>query len=74
MDLLMKNMSHLDVLTAPQLAGIVAALKAYDFPAGSEGAKWRDGMVAAIEKGDFTTAGLGAMSIVSGQVILKACP
>jgi hypothetical protein len=72
-DLLMDNLSKLGTLTQAQRDEIVAALKAYDFP-DANGDRWRDDMVAAITNGDFSTAGLGAMSIVSGQVTLKACP
>lgn len=72
-DLLMDNLTKLGSLTQAQRDEIVAALKAYDFP-DATGDQWRDGMVTAITKGDFSTAGLGAMSIVSGQVTLKACP
>jgi hypothetical protein len=73
LDLLMKNITKLDTITPAQLAQIVAALKAYDFP-DAAGKGWRDDMVKAIETGDFSTAGLGAMSLVSGQVNLRACP
>jgi hypothetical protein len=69
-DLLIKNLGHLDKLSAAQLTTIVAALKAMDDPATAE---WRQGLVANIEKQDWFAAGTFAMSIVSGQLTLKKC-
>jgi hypothetical protein len=74
LDLFIKNLSKLEELTQAQRDTIVAALEAYDFGSDATGAKWRDDVVAAVKKGDFSGAGLGAMAIVSGSVSLKACP
>ena len=70
-DLLIQNITKLKDLSPAQLAAIVAALKAYDDPAS---AKWRQDEITAIEAKDWATAGLGAMSLVSGQIKLKKCP
>ena len=70
-DILYTRLDELDKLSPAQLAAVVAALKAYDVPAAAE---WRDDLVKAIEAKDWYTAGLGAMSIVSGQLSLKKCP
>jgi hypothetical protein len=70
-DLLIQNITTLKDLSPAQLVAIVAALKAYDDPAS---AKWRQDEITAIEAKGWTTAGLGAMSLASGQVQLKKCP
>lgn len=70
-DLLVKNITKLDQLTPAQLSAIVAALKAMVDPAT---AAWRQQLVADIEAKDWSSAGLAAMSIVSGQIDLKKCP
>ena len=74
LDLFLDNLDQLDELSASQLADIVVALEAYDFPAGSDAAAWRDNMVTALKAGDFATASSGAATLVMGTVQLTACP
>jgi len=70
-DLIVNNLSKLKDLSPAQLTAIVAALRAMDDP---PTASWRQALADNIEAKDWYSAGLAAMSIVSGQVKLKKCP
>ncbi len=71
--LLLDNLTKLDTLTPAQRTLIVGALLAYQFSPGSDGETWRDALVDSIQNGHLDTAGLAAIAIANGTVVLQAC-
>lgn len=72
LDLLLENIAQLETLTPAQLATILAAVEAYDPPAGSFGESWRTFFLNT-KDGKFGDAGRGSFTIRSGELTIQAC-